>query len=456
MPSELFVVGLSWRTAPVAVREKLAFPDDELPRVLAELIGSPSIAEAVVLSTCNRVEVYGATPATAPASAVTSAAAEARSFLAESRGISAESLSESLYELVEDDASRHAFRVAAALDSLVLGEAQILGQLKAAYGVSVRAGTAGPVLGRCLERAFGVAKRVRSETGIARGAANVSSVAVELARRVFGELTGKTVLVIGAGKMSALAARHLRAAGVGTMLVTNRSPEKAEELAEAVDGVARPWEQLESLLSISDVVISSTGAREPILTRKLFKKVTRARRYEPVVVIDIAVPRDAEAKIGKLDGVYLFDIDDLERVVAANLKERANEAADAERIVTLEVDQFRAWLRSQKVVPAIRSLRDHFVNVARAEVDRAVAGIAGEADPEKRERAIRRMGDLIVNKLLHAPTTALRHSDERDVEELVSAAMRLFELPGDSDAAPPRDIEAPMPAAEATGKNRGT
>lgn len=454
MPSELFVVGVSWRTAPVAVREKLAFPDDELARALTELTGSPSISEAVVLSTCNRVEVYGATPESAPASAVTSAAAEARSFLAESRGMAAEDLAASLYEYVEDDASRHAFRVASALDSLVLGEAQILGQLKAAYGVSVRTGTTGTVLGRCLERAFSVAKRVRTETGISRGAANVSSVAVELAKRVFGDLGGKSVLVVGAGKMSALAARHLRAAGVGSIIVTNRSQAKAVALADEVDGVARPWERLEDLLAISDVVISSTGAREPVLTKPLFKRVTRVRRYEPVVVIDIAVPRDAEARIGKLDGVYLFDIDDLERVVAANLKERAEEADDAERIVTGEVAQFRTWLRSQRVVPTIRSLRDHFTQVARAEVDKTLRQIRRDQDPDKLEKAIRRLGDLIVNKLLHTPTAALRHSDERDIEELVVAAQRLFEL-SERDREPKADVVA-LPTANAASKNRGT
>jgi glutamyl-tRNA reductase len=456
MPSELFVVGLSWRTAPVAVREKLAFPDDEVPTALTELLRSTTIAEAVVLSTCNRVEIYGATAQTTPASAVASAAAEARSVLAASRGIEAEELAASLYEYIEDDASKHAFRVAAALDSLVVGEAQILGQLKAAYGVSVKTGAAGPILGRCLERAFGVAKRVRSETGIARGAANVSSVAVELAQRVFIDLAGKTVLVVGAGKMSALAARHLRADGAGQIVVTNRSPEKAEALADEIDGVARPWDQLESLLGMADVVISSTGSREPVLTKKLFKRVSKKRRYEPILVIDIAVPRDAEASIGRLDGVYLFDIDDLERVVASNLKERAKEAEAAEKIVDHEVEQFRSWLRSQRVVPTIRSMRERFVDIARAEVDKAVEQIVREQDPVKRERQVRRLGDLIVNKLLHTPTTALRHSGERDVEGLVMAAQRLFQLEEDQQPQEAAPAGAIAEAAEAAGKNRGS
>jgi glutamyl-tRNA reductase len=438
--SNLFVIGLSWRTAPVAVREKLAFADDELSSTLQAVTALPHIGEAMLISTCNRVEIYGATAQTAPASALNAATGEVRSFLARARGVPAEDLSGNLYEHVDTAAVRHTFRVASALDSLVVGEAQILGQLKAAYGVAAGAGTTGPMLGRCMERAFGVAKRVRHETGISRGAANVSSVAVELAQHVFVDLGGKTVLVVGAGKMSALAVRHLRGAGAGAIMVTNRSPEKAEALAEQVDGVARPWEQLESLLALADVVITSTGARQPVLTRELFKRVMRQRRYQPVVVIDIAVPRDAEPAIGELDGVYLFDIDDLERVVAANLKERAKQAELAARIVDDEVVQFERWLSSQRVVPTIRALREHFSSVARAEVERTLQALAGESSPEKHEQAVRRLGDLIVNKLLHTPMTALKHGSGEDTEILVGAVNRLFALQtedeGDSASAP--------------------
>jgi glutamyl-tRNA reductase len=439
--SNLFVIGLSWRTAPVAVREKLAFADDELSSTLQAVTSLPHIGEAMLISTCNRVEIYGATARTAPASALHAATGEVCSFLARARGVPAEALSGNLYEHVDTEAVRHTFRVASALDSLVVGEAQILGQLKAAYGVAAGAGTTGPTLGRCMERAFGVAKRVRHETGISRGAANVSSVAVELAQHVFVDLAGKTVLVIGAGKMSALAVRHLRGAGAGAIMVTNRSPEKAEALAREVDGVARPWEQLESLLVMADVVITSTGARQPVLTRDLFKRVMRQRRYQPVVVIDIAVPRDAEPAIGELDGVYLFDIDDLERVVASNLTERAKQADFAARIVEDEVTQFERWLSSQRVVPTIRALREHFSSVARAEVERALQALAAESSPDKHEQAVRRLGDLIVNKLLHTPMTALKHGGGGgDTDALVGAVHRLFALQteeeGDSASAP--------------------
>ncbi|MCG8424939.1 MAG: glutamyl-tRNA reductase [Proteobacteria bacterium] len=433
MGSDLFVIGISWRTAPVALREKLAFTDDELPAALQELTASSHIDEALVLSTCNRVEVYGATARSVPAAVVAEATSEARSFLSTSRGVAAEKLAENIYEHTEGGAVEHVFRVASALDSLVLGEAQILGQLKAAYGVALGVGATGSVLGRCLERAFGVAKRVRSETGVSRGAANVSSVAVELARRVFVDLSGKTVLVIGAGKMSALAARHLHSAGAGTILVTNRSSTKAEILANEIDGVPRPWDQLDSLLTIADVVISSTGSRQPVLTPPLLKTTMKARRYRSIVIIDIAVPRDADPRIGRFDGVYLFDIDDLRRVVASNLEERAREAELAERIIAGEVEQFDKWLRSQRVVPTIRSLREHFIQVARAEVDRTLKALDGDHNPKEREKAIRRLGDVIVNKLLHAPLTALKAGDNEETEALVEATNRLFPLDSDRD-----------------------
>jgi glutamyl-tRNA reductase len=239
----------------------------------------------------------------------------------------------------------------------------------------------GPLLGRCLERAFGVAKRVRTETAIARGAANVSTVAVDLAKRVFGDLTGKSVLVVGAGKMSTLAARHLYASGAQHIVVTNRSPDKAEALAADIDGIAKPWDSLEALLVEADVVISSTGAREPILTRPLFKRVTKARRWRQLVVIDIAVPRDADPAIGNFDGVYVFDIDDLEKVVAANLAERAKASEHAARIVEHEAGQFEHWMRTQGVVPTIRALRERSARVADAELQKTLIARAQGAHP---------------------------------------------------------------------------
>lgn len=443
--SELFVVGISWRTAPVAVREKLAFREEEIPGALRGMTANLPVAEALLVSTCNRVEVYGvARPGQDPTGPV-------RRFLAELRSVRPADVADVLYSRRGAAAVHHIFTVASALDSLVLGEAQILGQLKEAYGVAGQAGTSGALLGRCLERAFGAAKRVRTETSIARGAANISSVAVELAARVFGDLAGKSVLVVGAGKMSTLAARHLYASGAQRIVVTNRSPEKAEALAAEIDGIARPWAELEALLVQADVVISSTGAREPILTRALFKKVTKARRWRPLMVIDIAVPRDAEPAIADFDGLYLFDIDDLEKVVASNLAERAKAAEHAARIVEHEAGQFERWLRSQGVVPTIRALRERFAQVADAEVQKTLDALSRREHTAVQQReAIQRLVQLVVNKLLHQPTAALREAATPDEAALRAEVLcDLFGLEPDAGDGQGRDGKAAEPAEAA-------
>jgi glutamyl-tRNA reductase len=441
--SELFVVGISWRTAPVAVREKLAFRDDELGGTLQALTQDLPVAEALLVSTCNRVEVYGVARPGADATG------PVRAFLATQRGLVPADVADVLYDHRGSAAVRHVFSVASALDSLVLGEAQILGQLKAAYGVASGAGTSGPLLRRCLERAFGVAKRVRTETSIARGAANVSTVAVDLAKRVFGDLAGKSVLVVGAGKMSTLAARHLYASGAQRIIVTNRSPEKAETLAAEIDGVAQPWDQLERLLVEADVVISSTGARQPILTRPLFKRVTKARRWRQLVVIDIAVPRDAEPAIGELDGVYVFDIDDLEKVVAANLAERAKAAEHAARIVEHEAGQFEHWLRTQAVVPTIRALRDRFSRVAENELQKTLDLLTRkDHSPVQTREAVQRLVQLVVNKLLHQPTAALREAPPDEAGMRAEVLCQLFDLsPVESTSEEMRAAESAVDSA---------
>lgn len=434
---EVFVVGVSWRTAPVAVREKLAFREEEVPDVVAKLVAQPGVREALLISTCNRVEVYGV------GDSAEQSARAARSFLMEQRGLRAGELGDAIYEHHSAAAVRHVFRVASALDSLVVGEAQILGQLKSAYGVAGKVGATGPTLGRCLERAFGVAKRVRSETTIARGAANVSSVAVDLATRVFGELTGKNVLVVGAGKMSTLAARHLRSAGTERIVVTNRSPGRAAELAAKIDGVAAPWDDLTAQLAAADVVISSTGAREPVLTVPIFKKVTKARRWKPMMIVDIAVPRDADPAIGELDGVYLFDIDDLHKVVQANLAERAKAAEHGGRIVEREAAAFETWLQSQEVVPTIRALRDQCARVAEVETQKLLEAMNRRAfSPQERAEAMHHLTQLIVRKLLHLPTTVLRSSSGESLQRRVETVTALFGLqvpllaPVDDSSAP--------------------
>jgi glutamyl-tRNA reductase len=423
LPSELFVVGLSWRTAPVAVREKLAFRDEEIGDVLAHVTSQLPVAEALLVSTCNRVELYGV------ARPGVDARTDVRAYLIANRGATSADVAAAIYDHRGSAAVRHVFRVASALDSLVVGEAQILGQLKAAYAIAGNAGTSGPLLSRALERAFGVAKRVRTETRIARGAANVSSVAVELATRVFGKLAGKSVLVVGAGKMSTLAARHLHANGAAHIRVTNRSPDSAEALAAEIDGIARPWAELDVLLSEADIVISSTGAREPILTRGLFKRVAKARRYRPLVVIDIAVPRDAEPAIGELDGVYLFDIDDLDKVVRANRAERVRAAEHATKIVEHEAGVFEHWMRTQGVVPTIRALRERFAQIAEAEVAKAHDQLARrDLSRDQQRELLQRVVQLVVNKLLHQPTSVLRGSQPDEGVVRAAVLCELFAL----------------------------
>jgi len=451
--SELFVVGVSWRTAPVSLRERLAFTNDELSDALLELTSLPTIDEAMIISTCNRVEIYGATPRAAAASTADTATAEALSFLARVRSVSGDELSGATYERVDREAVQHIFRVASALDSMVIGESQILGQVKEAFGSAMHAGVVGPLLGRCLERAFGVAKKVRTETAIARGAANVSSVAVELAGQVFGDLAGRHVLVIGAGKMSALAARHLRRAGAASIRITNRSAQRAKDLAEEIEGVAHEWDELPQLLAGADVVISSTASKTPVLNRPLLKKALKKRRYRPMVIVDIAVPRDVDPAVAKLDGIYLFDVDDLRRVVDNNLRERSKEASQADRIVQIEMAAFDDWLRAQRVVPTIRSLRSHFAGVARTETDKILKLLEREHTPKERERAIRRLGDSIVNKLLHQPLITLK-DPERDVEALVHAAEALFRLEGEQDEEDEEDAGLGAPV-EASSEPRG-
>jgi glutamyl-tRNA reductase len=419
----------------------LAFRDDEIEPALAAIARELPVAEALLISTCNRVEVYGVARGSGDATSAV------RSFLLAQRGARAEDFAQALYSHRGPEAVRHVLRVASSLDSLVVGEAQILGQLKAAYALATKLGTTGVVLSRCFERAFGVAKRVRTETAIARGAANVSSVAVELATLVFGKLAAKRVLVIGAGKMSTLAARHLYTAGAERIVVTNRAPDKAETLAAEIDGLARPFADLESLLVEADVVISSTGARQPILTHALLKRVNKARRGRSLVVIDIAVPRDAEGAIGELDGLYLYDIDDLDKVVRKNLAERMTAAAHADKIVEHEATQLEQWLRTQGVVPTIRALRDHFARIAEAEVHKAEQLANRELSVEQQRDLVRRVVQLVVNKLLHMPTTVLRGSEPGDGAVRAAILCELFALT-------PSEIES-EPLSEAGAETQG-
>lgn len=414
--NDLVIVGLSHRTAPVELRERLSSTMSELEAEIAALRTGP-VDEAVVLSTCNRVEVY------ATSRTVRDAARAVRSHLIARAG---DPLESAVYEHHGTEAVRHAFRVASSLDSLVVGEPQILGQVKASFEVAQATGSVGPLLGRCFARAFAVAKRVRTETGIAAGTVSISSIAVELARKIFGDLEGRRVLLVGAGEMGEAAAKALGQTGA-TLRVVNRSPDKALALAAACAGEARPYDALEAELVKADVVICSTSSHGFVLTDALIRDVVRTRRHRPLFLIDIAVPRDVDPRVAALDGVFLYDVDDLQKVAEDNLRSRKTEAEAAERIISVEVAEFEMWRRSLEVAPTIVALREHFLSVVRAEVVRSAAKL-GPLDPDA-ARTLEKMSESIVNKLLHAPLTALKSApDQTDQTALVASSRRLFDL----------------------------
>jgi glutamyl-tRNA reductase len=397
----LFVSGLSHRNAAVSVREQIALEEDKLREILGDVQASGVAAEVVVLSTCNRVEVYG----------VAEVPGEARGAifrrLCRQRGVDAAAVEAGLYTYEDGEAVRHAFRVAASLDSMMVGEPQILGQVKDAFALARACETVGPTLHTLFTQAFAVAKRVRGETEIARHAVSVSFAAVELARKIFAGLSGKAVLLVGAGKMGELAAKHLVQHGAFPIYVTNRTWSRAQEMARALAGTPVRFDELFSAMSAVDIVITSTAAAEPLVTRPRVHDLMHGRR-RPLFFIDIAVPRNVEASVNTLANVYVYDVDDLQSVVDANIRERAREAQRAEAIVEREVTKFLARLRDVEIVPTIVSLRERLEDIRQAEMRKTLMRLR-DASPEVRE-ALDSLSTAIVNKILHTPITKLRES----------------------------------------------
>jgi len=400
----LFVAGLSHRTAPLEVREQLALDEDKLREVLGDLAGRGTCAEVLIVSTCNRVEVYG----------VADVPGEARSAafrrMGSQRGMAFPALEPLLYTMYGPEAVQHAFRVASSLDSMVLGEPQILGQVKDAFALAQACRTVGPVLHSLMSQAFTVAKRVRSDTEVGRHAVSVAFAAVELARRIFDGLAGRSVLLVGAGEMGELAARHLQDQGTLPVYVANRTASRAQELARELSGTAVPFEELFAVMAQVDIVITSTGATEPIVTAPDVARAVHGRRGRPLFFIDIAVPRNVAPDVNDLDDVFVYDVDDLRSVVEANLRERMREAQRAEALVAREVVKFSDRLRSLEVVPTIVSLREKLEEIRQAELARALGRLPG-ADPATRQ-ALEALSQGIVNKVLHAPTVKLRDSSK--------------------------------------------
>ena len=415
------LVGLSHKSAPVEIRERLAIPEAALPQALEALRRHDGIREGLILSTCNRVEVF------ARGRPGGNLADSLLSFLAGYHRLPAGELKPYLYQYAQRDAIRHLFRVTASLDSMVVGEPQILGQVKNAYAAARAAGAACGLVEEVLTRAFSVAKKVRSETGIAQSAVSISYAAVELARKIFGSLEGKHLLLVGAGKMSELAARHLLRSGAASLMIVNRSLERAEELAEAFGGQAVPFERLFDSLAHADIVITSTGAPHFILKKEDGPRILARRRNRPMFFIDIAVPRDVDPELNKIDNIFLYDIDDLQQVVEANLAERRHEAQRGEQIIEREVDRFLARARTLEVVPTIVSLQERLEEVRRGEIERLRARL-GELSAEQ-EQAIEALTRGIVNKILHEPITHLKSAaQEPDSRKAIDLVRRIFNL----------------------------
>jgi len=418
---KLLVTGVSHKTAPVEVRERLAFAEGTLPAALHALVARQGILEAMVLSTCNRVEVsVTADDAVDPAAAVCA-------FLEESRGVSPETLGPCLYSHEGREAIHHLFRVASSLDSMVVGEPQILGQLKTAYAHAKANDCLNGLLESIVSRAFSVAKRVRSETGIGQMAVSVSYAAVELARKIFGTLDGRTVMIVGSGKMSELAARHLRRSGAAHIFVTNRTYERAQELAVVFQGTPVEYSRFLSLLPEVDIVITSSGAPHYILSKEDMQRVITARRNKPMFLIDIAVPRNIEPCVNEVDNIFLYDIDDLQEVVNANLRERIKEAERAEELVAQEVDRMMARIKVQEVAPTIVSLQEQLEQIRAGEIERVRRKLGPLT--EEQENAIEALTRGIVNKIAHGPISELRrHAGLPDGVHIIDAIRQVFHL----------------------------
>ena len=416
MSPPLVCVGLSHHTAPLDVRERLALPEDRQSELLQAMAQAP--AEALLVSTCNRVELYVIGPGADLHDRTRAALA----------GAAGDDLAPYLYSHHGEAAVLHLFRVAASLDSMVVGEPQILGQVKDAFEQAQRMGAARGELARICSAAFGSAKRVRTETELGRAATSMASAAVEMARHIFDGLDGKTVLLIGAGEMAELAGKHLVSAGASKVLVANRTLERAQALAASLKGQAVPFDPMEDSLVQADVVVCTTASPSPVVTREKVARVLKPRRHRPLFLVDLAVPRDVDPDVHTLDGVYAYDVDDIQKVIDENQAARAAAAARAEVLVAEEVARYIRQRAVREQVPVLAQLRARAEQIRRAELERAMANLPGPLTPAQ-EKVIEAMTSAIVNKMLHQPTAKLRAVEAGD-SELADAAAELFGLDG--------------------------
>ena len=437
----LTLIGVNHKTAPIELRERIAISRDELPETTRALAAVPGVAECMIVSTCNRVEIVAS---------IESPEADLTAFLHRHFGLDAALLAPHIYEHRDQEAVRHLFRVAASLDSMVVGEPQILGQVKEAFAVARASGTVGGQLEHLLQSAFAAAKKVRSETEIGSNSVSIASVAVELARKIFGSLQGRTVFLVGAGKMSELAARHLVQQGAGAILVTNRTLERARQLAEPFNGRVIPFDQLYETATEADIVISSTGAPHPIFRREHGQQFMHRRRNRPMFFIDIAVPRDVDPAVNKLDGIFVYDIDDLQAVAASHLAERSRQAGDAEALIAAEVERFHQRQRTVNVAPAIVALQRQAEEIRQSELRRVQTRI-GTLTAEQLA-AVEALTRGLVNKFLHPPMQALKQAARENDATRLEALCDTWSLPATAEAAEAKPAE---PAPPATKSHKG-
>ena len=417
---DILLIGINHKTAPVELRECIAFSEDESASALQTLSRKPHIKELLLFSTCNRVEVLVVTENKREAIDST------KDYIAEVNKIPRQAFEDALYIHEGDEAVRHVFRVASSLDSMVVGEPQILGQVKDAYRLATEAKVSGVILNRLLHRTFFVAKRIRTETGIGGHAVSISYAAVELGRKIFGSLESKNVLLVGAGEMAELAVEHLIRNKVGDIYVANRTFENGVELARRFNGQALRFEEIADCLKVVDIIISSTGSPDFVITRDQVKGVIRIRRNRPIFFIDIAVPRDIDPQVNRLSNSYVYDIDDLQGVIDENIEDRQKEAIKGERIVDEAVIQFRNWSASLEVVPTIVALRNKLESIAETEIKKT---LQSNKIPESGAQAIKKMADSLINKILHHPTVFLkRNSMTGDKSNHIDLVRKLFKL----------------------------
>lgn len=418
----LIVVGLSHKTAPVEIRERLAVPESRLGEALTRLCSYPGVKEGILLSTCNRVEVYSVVED------VDTGYGRIQEFLADTHlSLSSEQLTPHLYWHTGDRAIAHLFRVASSLDSMIIGESQILGQLKDAFEVALAHKTTGVIMNKVVKKAISVAKRVRTETKIAEMAVSVSYAAVELAKKIFSNLHEKTVLLVGAGEMAKLAAKHLIANGVGHVRITTRTPQHAVELAERFGGIAVPFDQFKDDMASADIVLVSTGAAHYLVGAEDVHRAVQERMNRPMFLIDISVPRNIDPAVRHVDNAFLFDIDDLKHRVEQNRAERVHEAEKAERMVIEEVTMILDWMKSLEVTPTIVALRNRVEDIKRAEVEK-VLGRLGHLSAQDRE-LVEGLASSIVNKLIHRTMVTLKNEvNSSSGPAFVEAARQFYAL----------------------------